>query len=264
MNLASASTRLHGWLRTLAAILLVLALGACRVDLYTKQTEVDANQMVAALREQGVSAQKQTPDSGKTWTVTVEEDQMARAMTVLRTAGLPQERYSNLGEMFKKEGMISTPTEERVRFIFGITQGLSETLSHIDGVVTARVHVVLPQNDPLAPSPKPSSASVFVKYRPDANIDALVPAIKNMVARSVEGLVYDNVSVTLVQGEMIRPAPVETPSHWGLWVLGVVAFLLALVGGGAYVVLARPAWLPKAIADRLPVVTRIRKSRSLA
>lgn len=260
MNRISAIACSHGWLRALAGAMVLLALSACRVDLYTKQSEVDANQMVAALREQGVTAQKQTPDGGKTWTVTVEEDHMVRAMTILRTAGLPQERYSNLGEMFKKEGMISTPTEERVRFIFGITQGLSETLSHIDGVVTARVHIVLPQNDPLAPTPKPSSASVFVKYRPDANIDALVPAIKNMVARSVEGLVYDNVSVTLVQGEMVRPMNIESPSHWGFWVLGVSIFLLALLGGAAYITIKRPAWVPKLIVDRLPVVTRGRKT----
>jgi type III secretion protein J len=224
------------------------------MDLYTKQNESDVNEMVAALREQSVAAEKHTPDSGKTWSVSVDEDDIVRAVGVLRAAGLPSERHSNLGEQFKKEGLISTPTEERVRFIFGVAEGLSDTLSHIDGVLAARVHIVLPQNDPLAPTPKPSSASVFVKYRPEANVNVLVPAIKNMVARSVEGLVYDNVSVTLVQGETVRPRVEPASRFMGSagWLLLALLCVAALVGASVWILRQRPAWLPAAIVRRLP------------
>jgi type III secretion protein J len=237
--------------RSAAALWLLLMLGACRTDLYTKQNESDSNDMVAALREQGVAAEKRTPDSGKSWSVTVEEEEIVRAMAVLRSAGLPTERHSNLGELFKKEGLISTPTEERVRFIHGVTEELSDTLSHIDGVIAARVHIVLPQNDPLAPTPKPSSASVFVKYKPDANLSSLVPPIKNLVARSVEGLVYDNVSVTLVPGEVVKTLPpVPSGSGW-IWA-AVAAAVLALLAGVGWLLWRRPTWLPAALLQRLP------------
>jgi type III secretion protein J len=247
-----------------AAAALLLALAGCRMDLYTKQNELDANDMVAALREQGVLAEKHTPDSGKTWSVTVEEEEIVRAVAVLRAAGLPSERHANLGDLFKKEGLISTPTEERVRFIFGVTEQLSETLTHIDGVMAARVHIVLPQNDPLAPAPRPSSASVFVKYRPAANVNALVPAIKNMVARSVEGLVYDNVSVTLVQGEIVRALPPVQSSRAGLgwWLGGALVFLLAGVVG--FVLRQRPHWVPEAVSRRLPMALRGRRESAYA
>jgi len=235
------------------AAVVALCLAACKNDLYTKQTEADANSMVSALLENGIDAQKQTPDSGKTWSVATEQDDVVRALAVLRAQGLPQEKYVNLGDMFKKEGLISTPTEERVRFIHGVSQELSATLAQIDGVITARVHIVLPNNDPMAPAVKPSSASVFVKYRPQANLTALTPAIKNMVARSVEGLAYDNVSITLVPGAMIAPPP--PPSSTGRvigWAIAAgVVLLLAALG---WVVVSRPAWLPASVAQRLPKI----------
>ncbi|MEK8029352.1 type III secretion inner membrane ring lipoprotein SctJ [Ideonella sp. DXS29W] len=241
----------HRTVRWLATMCLAMLFAACRTDLYTKQSESDANDMVAALREQGVDAEKRTPDSGKSWSVTVEEDEIVRAMAVLRAAGLPAERHANLGELFKKEGLISTPTEERVRFVHGVTEELSDTLTHIDGVIAAKVHIVLPQNDPLSAHPKPSSASVFVKYRPDANLSSLVPPIKNLVSRSVEGLVYDNVSVTLVQGEVVKALPPAPPSRAWIWVVlaAVVSLALVLVG---WVWWRRPAWLPRAVLQRPP------------
>ena len=237
----------------LTVVVVALCLAACKNDLFTKQTESDANSMVSALLENGIDAQKQTPDGGKTWSIAVDQDDVVRSLAVLRAQGLPQEKFVNLGDMFKKEGLISTPTEERVRFIHGVSQELSATLSQIDGVIAARVHIVLPNNDPMAAAVKPSSASVFVKYRPQANLTALTPAIKNMVARSVEGLAYDNVSITLVPGAMIAPPP--PPSSAGRVIGGLIAVaVVLLLAGIGWVVLRRPAWLPAAVVQRLPKI----------
>ncbi|NVH82234.1 EscJ/YscJ/HrcJ family type III secretion inner membrane ring protein, partial [Burkholderia pseudomallei] len=227
----------------LAALVACVALFAgCRQELYGGLAERDCNEMMAALLQNGVDAQKKTPDGGKTWTLAVDDKQIVKAMEVLRARGLPATRYDDLGALFKKDGLVSTPTEERVRFIYGVSQELSDTLSKIDGVVVARVHIVLPNNDPLAQVAKPSSASVFIKYRPNANLATLTPQIKNLVVHSVEGLTYDEVSVTSVAADPVDLVSAAQPAAQNSRGATLVGVLIALAVGGALAAAGGALW----------------------
>lgn len=233
------------WPRLLLATALVLSLAACKQELYGQLSETDCNEMVAALLQYGVDAQKTTADGGKTWSVAVGDKELVHAMEVLRARGLPRKKYDDLGSLFKKDGMVSTPTEERVRFIYGLSQELDDTLSKIDGVVVARVQIVLPNNDPLAQSVKPSSAAVFIKYRPDASVETLTPQIKNLVVHSIEGLTYDQVSVTSVAADALDlEATADRRNDSLVYVGGTLGALLLMIAG-AFALLRGSAGKPK-------------------
>lgn len=232
----------------------ILALAACKTELYSDLTEREANQMVAALLDAGIPASKTTTGTGIS--VTVDEARFPEAMALLDQRGLPLRTYETMGEVFRKEGLVSSPTEERARMIYALSQELSRTIAEIDGVLSARIHVVLPESDMLGRDVKPSSASVFVRYAPDRNVESYSAQIKLLVANSIEGLLYDNITVVMVPAAAdTRDAanPVAFGNVLGVWVHpGSVSRLWAILGGLALLsaVLAGLLALPRVVAWR--------------
>lgn len=226
--------------RMAAMICLILILGACKTELYTGLTEREANEMVAALVGAGIPAAK--AGSGTAITVSVDDARFADAMAILDSRGLPARQYDSMGDVFKKEGLVSSPTEERARLVYALSQELSRTIAEIDGVLSARIHVVLPESDMLGRDIKPSSASVFLRYAPGSDVTDYSAQIKLLVANSIEGLLYDNITVVMVPAAAPAATP-ETPAMTailGVWlhpastarfwtILGAMA-VLALTG----------------------------------
>jgi len=177
-----------------ALLVLAVALSGCESNLITKVSEFDANEAVSVLLSSGVMAQK-VPVGEQGFDVTVANDDLRRALEILVDAGLPRERRASLGELFKKEGFVSTASEERIRYAYGLSQELERTLSTIDGVASARVHVAIPQSDPLSTVRKSPSTSIFVRYREPAEPATLGPLVRGIVVRAVEGLDAERVSI---------------------------------------------------------------------
>jgi type III secretion protein J len=246
----SAGASLRGVARTLvrtllAVVLALLAACGSEVVLQTGLNDSDANEIMTVLRHAGLSATKARQKDGVS--LTVAEADLARATELMRAAGLPRRQLSLLGDVFKKDGMISTPLEERARYLHGLSQELEFTLSRIDRVVVARVHVVLPERVAPGEPVKPSSASVFVKYTPPMDEDLVLPRIRRLVMTSIPGLSEDDgrkLSVVLlpaeaiddsVQWEYFGPFKMERSSaaaaRTSLVVLGIV---LALIAAGFF------------------------------
>jgi len=185
-------------------LLCATLLSGCKTELYSGLDEQDANSMLAIMLDNGISAEKIANKKDSTYVLSVDEGKVSKAVSLLREYGYPREKVASMGEMFKKDGIVSSPMEERARFIYALSQSVQETLSQIDGVLIARVHVVVPENGPATTVMQPSSASVFIKYNPTYDLESMKSEIKMIVEKSIEGLSYDKVSVVMVPSQMGR------------------------------------------------------------
>ena len=246
-----ASLRWDFFAKGLAILIGCFLLSGCGPEvLYSNLSEADANTMMGLLLMRNIQAVK-IPQKENLFSISVPRQQFAAATDLLRWFGIPGEKFSGIGEVFKKTGIVSSPSEEKIRFMYALSQQIAETLSHIDGVLVARVSLVLPKNDPYTETLTPSSASVFLKFRPGRVPPTLTPQIKTLVMKSVEGLNYDNVSVVIMQSEnidyyyplhieqdvSILGLKIDRKSVWKFWMLlagiGMISasLVLALIFG---------------------------------
>ena len=166
--------------------------------LFSGLEETQANSVMAALLDEGIGCSKLPGEEG-TWNVQIGASDFARAVNLCERRGLPRRAHKGIGEVFKKTGMVSSPSEERIRFMDAIAQDLAATISMIDGVTDARVHVVLPENDPFAKNAVPSSAAVAIRARWDADLTDAIPQVKGLVKNAIEGLAFEKITVTVFQ-----------------------------------------------------------------
>lgn len=204
-------------------------------ELARADTEREANRIIVELANHGIKqANKvETKESRKVvWTIMVPPADLENARKILVANDLPRPERDGFKGLLSQSGMIPTKSEERAKFIYATTEELARTFETYDGVVAARVHIVLPEKDPLRrePTTRPTaSASVLIKYlavdvtpdtpsgRPGSGlfaepegtgasarpgkpiyIDAPIRAkdVQKVVARSVEGLNEESVFVT--------------------------------------------------------------------
>ncbi|WP_281033773.1 MULTISPECIES: type III secretion inner membrane ring lipoprotein SctJ [unclassified Mesorhizobium] len=254
--------------RVALVVAAMLVLQACSVELYSDLNQRQANEIVATLMRHGIPAQREAGKDGK-MTVSVQKDRFAEAMAILDESGLPKQEFQTLGDVFKRDRLVSSPVEERATMIYGLSQELSQTISDIDGVISARVHLVLPENDPLRQRLVPSSASAFIRHRASVAMNELIPQVKMLVAKGIAGLTYDNVSVTLIP---VTPTVPEQgigeagfTTFLGLWLhpdsvaaamwlfYGMTAAILALAARLAYVQWYRRPGVYALDASAMPV-----------
>jgi type III secretion protein J len=208
--------RLAAFLRLAVAITCILMLAGCESELYTDLDQQQGNEIAETLLRHGIPAERTFGKDDRV-SVAVDSSRLADAIAILNDNGLPKQKFATLGGVFKRDGLVSSPVEEHAQMIYALSQELSRTISDIDGVLTARVHLVLPENDPLRERLAPSSASAFIRYRAGGPVEHLVPQIKMLIANAVAGLSYEKVSVILVPVQIHEaiaandPRPVDLP-----------------------------------------------------
>lgn len=235
-------------------------LSACKIELYSQLTEKQANQMLAILVSGGIDTSKVALGKGM-YEIKVEEDILATAVDLLNLHGLPGDSFASMAELYKKDGLISSPMEERIRYMFALSQSIAETLTNIDGVLVARVHVALPESDKYSGDTKPTSASVFIKHQSQFHPDSAIPEIKRIIESSIEGLLYERIAIFMSPAvsissqekkhDIVKYGPLEIGSNSLTTVKWLTALVLGILGALGFSTI----WF----ASRLGIVKSITK-----
>lgn len=231
-----ANRRSFGVAGLLAGCALLAAAGCGRSDpLVQVDTAKEANRILVALADEGIEGKNKitTVKRERVFQIMVADADLVRARRLLVLNDLPREPQAGFEAMLKSSGLIPTKTDERARLMNAIAGELSETFETVDGIVRARVHIVLAEDNPLAAASgggadeSGASAAVLLKYTPrrgsnnarrtadgsqtgdagPADAPLRADAVRSLVAGSVEGLVEERVTVeyTRTAPQTVRP-----------------------------------------------------------
>ncbi|MGY5810025.1 type III secretion system inner membrane ring lipoprotein SctJ [Rhizobium sp. LEGMi198b] len=190
---------------------LCLFLAACSQDVLTGLDKRDALDAQVLLERAGISVTMKG-EKGGTYAIIADSADHARAIELLAGAGLPRQSFGNVAQLFPGNGFLVTPYEQKARMSYAIEQQLAETLSGLDGVASARVHVVLPEENGRGLIKERARAAAVLQYRPGANLAEIDMKSRSVLVNSIRDLSYEDVSVVVSPWSEVgaQPAPAAT------------------------------------------------------
>jgi flagellar M-ring protein FliF len=191
---------------TASALILAVILGLNAVSspsfapLYKGLTLTTANSIEATLA--GAGFQVQMSEDGSS--VSVPRQDMVRARMVLAETGIPIDGEPGWELFDETSGLAMNSFLQKVNRLRAMEGELARSIQTLDGVQSARVHLVLPEREPFSrevPSPR---ASVIVRAVPGRAISRKQAiAIRNLIASAVADLDLTRVAVLSASGETI-------------------------------------------------------------
>lgn len=176
--------------------------------LYGRLDEKVAGEVVAALGAQGVRYQL---GAGGT-SIFVPEAQVAATRMALAAKGLPAAEGVGF-EVFDKGNFGISDFVQRTNYLRAIQGELSRTIAGLQGVRSARVMVVMPENRLLlADNRSRPTASVFVDHGGVSLGADAVNSIRFLVANAVENLRVDDVAVVDNRGNVLSESLRDDPA----------------------------------------------------
>jgi type III secretion protein J len=229
-------------------VIAVSLLGGCKIELYGNLPESEANRMLALLMLHHIDAEKKTL-KGDTATIRVEEAQFVNAVELLRQNGLPRKRPVTVQDLFPPGQLVTSPAQEQAKIIYLKEQGLDNMLRSMDGVIDAQVTIAESPSANRYDPPTPS-ASVFVKYSPDRNLENRETEIRELILKGVPGLTAEHISVVMQRADyryLVTPPRERTGDALSraptaarrAWLVALLAAALLVIAGAAVFALRR-------------------------
>lgn len=145
--------------------------------------------------------------------ISVPADYLAQIRVDMAAAGF-QARGKGL-EMFDEGQLAVPPDVQKINYVRALQGELARSIQAVDPIQSARVHLARPDPSPFVRDQKPVTASVIVTLKQGRLLSRTQSAaIVNLVARAIEGLKPENVSIIDSQGRQL--SEVKTPESEGI------------------------------------------------
>lgn len=199
-----------------AAVALILAVviavaansrGQERVYLYENLTNEDNQAITAELNRLGV---KDYIADGTG--IKVMPDQVMPLRLKLAQEGLPS--HGQIGwEKFDQQDFTRTEFEQNIHKMRAMEGELARTIIAVDGVMSARVHLVVPKQALFGEDKKEPTAAIYIKTKRGVELsEKQIRGIVHLTSRSVEGLSPEKVTVIDHEGKMLTKMESEDPT----------------------------------------------------
>ncbi len=170
--------------------------------LYTELDQQDAGAIVNKL--DALKVPYEVAANGNS--IRVPGDQVGKVRMLMAAEGLP--KGGSIGyEIFdQKEGFGTTSFVQNINHLRALEGELARTISTMNAVQSARVHLVLPQRELFSHSTQTATASVFLKTRGGTLGKQQVAAIQHLIAAAVPQLNPNQISIVDERGALLaRP-----------------------------------------------------------
>ncbi|RJR29808.1 MAG: flagellar M-ring protein FliF [Desulfobacteraceae bacterium] len=173
--------------------------------LFANLETADASRITQKLSEKKTPYQLKEGGSA----ILVPSDMVYQLRLEMAGDGLP--RGQNIGfEIFNDMPFGTTEFVQRLKYKQALQGELARTIMGFDSVAQARVHIVPAGDSLFAEEERPATASVVLRLHGGRSLDSRqLQGIVNLVARAVEGLKPDNVTVVDMSGGLLSKGSEE-------------------------------------------------------
>jgi flagellar M-ring protein FliF len=162
----------------------------------------EAGEIVEKLDQANIDYQM-APDGSA---IFVPRSQVLQARMMLSADGLPS-RGSVGYEIFDQpETLGQTQFQQNINRLRALEGELARTIASLDGVASARVHLVLPERQLFERDAAQPTASIVLALRRDDLTSGQVRAVRNLVAGAVPGLHPNRVTILDERGDLLAAA----------------------------------------------------------
>ncbi|HAU13915.1 MAG TPA: flagellar M-ring protein FliF, partial [Gammaproteobacteria bacterium] len=168
--------------------------------LYTDISHLEAGQVADILQRENIRFKVDTT-SGM---LLVESDKIHQARMKLAAEGFPAGNTLGYELLDKEQGFGTSQFMEKTRYYRSIEGELARTISSMNRVRGARVHLAIPKRSVFVNDRRKPSASVFVELYPNQSLERMqVASIVHLVASSIPELEDKHVTVVDQRGQLL-------------------------------------------------------------